>query len=127
MIRLTTAKYMRFPFEVGAEGPETSESRADHAREQIEQVLFTDPGERVYRPEFGAGVRAMIFEPNNSVLEQLALQRLTKSLTEALSGEVDPKTIRVKIEARKEELRVFVSYTLATIGKEERMEYSVTP
>ncbi len=36
-----------------------------HIREQIEQVLFTDPGDRVFRPEFGAGVRRLVFEPNS--------------------------------------------------------------
>ncbi len=35
-----------------------------HIREQIEQVLFTDPGERVFRPELGAGMRQLVFEPN---------------------------------------------------------------
>ena len=38
--------------------------RVRHIREQIEQVLFTDPGERVFRPEFGAGVRRLVFEPS---------------------------------------------------------------
>ena len=55
--------YLAFPFRVEKGGPRLS-SRSDHIREQIEQVLFTDPYERVFRPEFGAGVRALVFEPN---------------------------------------------------------------
>ena len=52
--RLPTQSYMRFPFEIDRDGAVTSD-RARHVREQIEQVLLTIPGERVFRPEFGAG------------------------------------------------------------------------
>ena len=37
----------------------------DHIRDLIEQVLFTSPGERVMRPDFGAGLLALVFEPNS--------------------------------------------------------------
>ena len=66
---------MSFPFRIGKTGALTS-NRAAHIREQIEQILFTTPGERVFRPEFGAGVRHLLFEPNNDVLSALLLRRL---------------------------------------------------
>ena len=33
----------------------------DHVRDLIEQLLFTQPGERVNRPEFGSGVMQLVF------------------------------------------------------------------
>ena len=129
MQRLSEPPYMKFPFEVGADGPQIS-GRSTHVREQIEQVLFTNPGERVFRPAFGAGVRALIFEPNNQSLRELARERLTSSLSDALQGEVDPKTLKVtfpELEPGEEhKLKIVISYTLATIGHSEQQEFELT-
>jgi phage baseplate assembly protein W len=37
-------------------------------RDLIAQVLFTAPGERVMRPDFGSGLLALTFEPNSMEL-----------------------------------------------------------
>jgi len=124
MARLTAPQYLAFPFRVGADGPATSD-RFRHVREQIEQVLFTNPGERVFRPEFGVGIRRLIFEPNTSALWQLTRKRLMASLAEALQGEVDTRTLEVEVEGEGAELRVVISYTLAAIGHAERHEIPV--
>ena len=122
MARLVEQTYMRFPFRAGADGPETSE-RGAHVREQIEQVLFTVPGERVFRPEFGAGVRNLVFEPGTQALEELTRRRLIASLAEALRGEVDPKTLEVEVEVEGERLEVLISYRLATLGHAEQQRF----
>ena len=92
--KLSTDAYLSFPFRITELGGKVSE-RANHVREQIEQVLFIDPGERVFRPEFGAGVRRLVFEPNNTALWEVARKRLRASLNRALQGEVDPKTLEI--------------------------------
>jgi len=124
MARLVDQSYMRFPFRVAGGGPETSE-RSAHVREQIEQVLFTVPGERVFRPEFGAGVRNLVFEPGTQALEELTRRRLIASLAEALRGEVDPKTleVEVEVEVEGETLRILISYRLATLGHAEQQRF----
>jgi len=38
---------------------------AAHVEEMMKQVLLTAPGERVNRPDFGCGLRRMVFAPNN--------------------------------------------------------------
>lgn len=121
MRRLSRPVYLSFPLRIGAEGADTS-AREAHVREQIEQVLFTDPGERVFRPEFGVGVRALVFEPNNSALWTVTRKRLTASLAEALQGEVDPKTLQIDVVGEGEKLRILIAYTLASIGHDERHE-----
>ncbi len=121
MARLAASSYLAFPFRIGAGGPATSD-RARHVREQIEQVLFTAPGERVFRPEFGAGVRDLIFELNASALWQLTHKRLIASLTQALAGEVDPRTLEVEVAGERETLRIVISYELTTLGHRERHE-----
>jgi phage baseplate assembly protein W len=122
MARLTEQSYMAFPFRMRAEGPATSD-RARHVREQIEQVLFTAPGERVFRPEFGAGMRNLVFEPGSQALEELTRRRLIASLADALRGEVDPRTLAVEVRVEAEKLHVLISYRLATLGHAEQQRF----
>lgn len=120
--RLPEGEYLKFPLRIGSAGGETSR-RIDHVREQIEQVLFTDPAERVFRPEFGAGMRRLIFEPNNEALAAVATKRLQSSLQVALQGEVDPKTLEIAVGRdpdHPERLIVEIGYALSAIGHQER-------
>jgi phage baseplate assembly protein W len=121
--RLPTQGYMRFPFEIGQAGAEMSD-RARHVREQIEQVLLTIPGERVFRPEFGAGVRRLVFEPNNAALATVTEKRLRSSLEEALRGEVDPKTLLIEVTRSAdapEQLLISIKYQLSAIGQADEV------
>ena len=122
--QLNNPDFMKFPLEIGAAGAVTS-ARRQHIREQIEQVLFTNPGERWFRPEFGIGVRALVFEPNGSVLWEVTKKRLLASLSEALTGEVDPKTLEVTVEGQDARLDIVISYQLATINHTERLEFAI--
>jgi phage baseplate assembly protein W len=121
---LSESQYLKFPFSVGADGPKTS-SRSEHVREQIEQVLFTDVKERVFRPEFGVGVRRLVFEPNNAALRNITLKRLNASLAEALHGEVDPRTLEINVSNEDEKLIIHISYVLAAINKQESHAFAL--
>lgn len=125
MRRLADPPYLAFPFRVGDSGPELSD-RSRHLREQIEQVLFTNPGERVFRPDFGAGVKTLIFEPNTSPLWTITRKRLIASLAEALKGEVDPRSLAIDVAGEEEKVFVTISYTLATLGHSEEQRFSVS-
>lgn len=125
--RLPDTDYLAFPFRIAAEGGATS-ARVAHVREQIEQVLFTAPGERVFRPEFGAGVLRLVFEPNNRALAAVLTRRLQSSLQVALQGEVDPKSLQINVAAdpdAPERLLVEIGYTLAAIGHQAAFTASV--
>lgn len=121
---MSESAYLKFPFFVGDDGPKTS-SRAEHVREQIEQVLFTSPKERVFRPEFGVGVRRLVFEPNNVALRNTTIKRLNASLAEALYGEVDPRTLKIEVSSEEEKLIIQISYVLAYINRQESYSFSV--
>lgn len=122
--RLIDPPYLAFPFAMEAGGPRLA-SRSEHIRGQIEQVLFTLPGERVFRPEFGAGLKALVFEPNNTPLWQITKRRLLASLAEALQGEVDPKSIEVSVSGDEAELTIAISYTLAAVGHRESQLFTL--
>ena len=124
MQRLPTINYMNFPFTIGQNGAVTCK-REKHIKDQIEQVLFTSPKERVFQPEFGAGVRQLVFEPNQATLWEVIEKRLTASLIDALLGEVDPQTLEVNVSGEETRLIINVSYVLAAIDKTEEHQFEI--
>lgn len=128
MSQLNQPVYTKFPLQLGAEGAVTTK-RIAHIRDQIEQVLFTDPGERWFRPEFGAGVRTLVFEPQSSVLWQITKQRLQSSLTDALTGEVAAKDLTVEVGADEnysERLLITITYRLTALNHSETVEFEIS-
>ena len=122
--RLVDPPYLAFPLRMEGAAPRLA-SRSEHIRGQIEQVLFTLPGERVFRPEFGAGVKALVFEPNDTPLWQITKRRLLASLADALQGEVDPKSLDVEVSGDGASLVISIAYTLAAIGHRESQVFSL--
>jgi hypothetical protein len=120
--RLNNRDYLRFPFQIGEQGGAIS-SRHQHVREQIEQILFTNPGERWYRPDFGIGARALVFEPNSSPLWELVKKRLLATLAEALKGEVLPESLAVEVRGENEKLLILISYQLAALQHSEQLQF----
>ena len=54
-----------FPFHFDSSGRTARTHDADHIRDMIEEFLFTSPGERVNRPDFGGGARDLVFDCNS--------------------------------------------------------------
>ena len=96
-----------YPFHLDGRGRVAETSEELHIRQLIEQVLFTAPGERVNRPEFGCGLMLLVFAPNSvemaaatQFLVQGALQQTLSDLIELNKVEVnaDENVLRVKVE-----------------------------
>jgi uncharacterized protein len=95
-----------FPFDFDAGGRTASTTDNDHIRDMIEQFLFTNPGERVNRPDFGSGLLKLIFAPNSPELAaalkvtiQAGLQRWLGDLIEVRKLECtsEDSTLRVEV------------------------------
>lgn len=54
-----------FPYHISGDGRTAETGDDDHIRDMIEEVLFTNHGERVNRPDFGSGLLQMVFAPNS--------------------------------------------------------------
>src|SRR5436853_6702050 len=57
-----------FPFHFDSLGRTATAGYDDHVRDMIEELLFTNPGERVNRPDLGSGVMQLVFAPNSPEL-----------------------------------------------------------
>jgi hypothetical protein len=84
-----------FPFQFDGRRRTALTDDDDHIHDMIEQLLFTNPGERVNRPDFGSGLLQMVFAPNSPELAaalqftvQAALQRYLGDLIDLQSLEV---------------------------------------
>ena len=78
-----------------------------HVDQMVKQVLLTNPGERINRPDFGCGLRRMVFAPNSdasaNLLKVTVMQSLDKWLGEVVK--VDNLTITVENETLSVSLR----------------------
>ena len=76
-----------FPWHFDRRGRTATTGGDDHIRDMIEQLLFTSPGERVNRPDFGSGVLQLIFAPNSPELAA-ALQFAMRAALQRWLGDV---------------------------------------
>ncbi|HEY5955635.1 MAG TPA: GPW/gp25 family protein [Polyangiaceae bacterium] len=87
--------FFDFPMSIDGRGHAATTGLDDHVRDLIHQVLFTNPGERVNRPDFGCGLKALLFMPNSDALAA-ATQTLVKSaLQKWLELEIRVEDVRV--------------------------------
>ena len=87
---------------------ETDDAR--HIRDLIEQVLFTIPGERVMRPDFGSGVAQLVFAPNSIELASATQMLIQGSLQQWLGELIVVQGVRV--EAIDAVLAITVQYSI---------------
>jgi phage baseplate assembly protein W len=69
-----------FPLSLHSRGDVSLAAGAEDVRQSIRIILGTSLGERVMRPDFGAGLRALVFEPLNSTTVALARHRVEQAL-----------------------------------------------
>jgi phage baseplate assembly protein W len=95
-----------FPYGVNPRGRTAETDDDTHVRDLIEQVLFTSPGERVNRPNFGSGLLQVVFAPTSeelaatlNFLVQSALQQWLSDLivVEAVDVQSQESTVSVTV------------------------------
>lgn len=99
-----------FPFHFDGRGRTAATSYEDHIRDMIEQLLFTNPGERVNQPDFGCGLLQMVFAPNSTELASALRFTLQASLQRYLGDLIE--TRQVDVTAQDATLTVTVSYVI---------------
>jgi uncharacterized protein len=107
-----------YPYHFDGGGRSAATDEIDHIRDLIEQVLFTSPGERVMRPDFGAGLLALVFEPNSTALAATTQFLVQSGLQRHLSGLIAVDAVSVEnIDAA---LQVTVRYTVLADGSAQQ-------
>jgi phage baseplate assembly protein W len=87
-----------YPFDFDGSGRTATTDDDDHIRDMIEQLLFTNPGERVNRPDFGSGLLKMVFAPNSAGMAS-TLQGVVQAAIQRWLGDlIELKTLEVVAE-----------------------------
>jgi Bacteriophage baseplate protein W len=104
-----------YPFHIDGRGRTATTGLEDHVRDMIEQLLFTNPGERVNRPDFGSGLLELIFAPNSPELAA-ALQFTMQGALQRWLGDVI-EVENLEVESDDASLRITVGYLLRRTGQ----------
>lgn len=112
------ATYLNFPFAVDARGRTATTGDDDHVRNLILQVLFTSPGERVNRPEFGCGLKQLVFAPASDALAAATEQLVHGALIRWLDPVISVEHVAVAVEEA--QLVVTVVYRRRDTGEQRQ-------
>ena len=104
-----------YPFRIDSGGRTARTESADHVRDLIEQVLFTAPGERVNRPDFGSGVMQLVFAPSSDELATTTEFLVQGALQQFLGDIIQVE--QTSITAQDSTIEVVVSYTVRALGE----------
>ena len=104
-----------YPFHFDTRGHTAVTNDEDHIRDMIEQLLFTNPGERVNRPDFGSGLMQMVFAPNSPELTATLQFTVQAALERWLGDVIDVHA--VEVESQDSRLIVSLSYAVKRTGQ----------
>lgn len=85
-----------FPYHFDSSGRTATAPDEDHIRDLIEQVLFTSPGERVNRPDFGSGILQLVFAGNSDALAAATQLTVQSALQQWLGELIEVETLSVE-------------------------------
>lgn len=113
-----------YPFRIDGQGRTASTDLDAHIRDLIEQVIFTIPGERVNRPNFGSGLSQLVFAPSSDELAT-ATQFLVQGALQQWLGELIT-TEAVEVTSEDSTLTVQVQYTVRRTQQRQVSQFSRT-
>lgn len=105
-----------FPYHFDSRGRTATDGRDDHVRDMIEQLIFTNPGERVNRPDFGSGLQQLVFAPNSPELAATVQFTLQASLQHWLGDVIEVRDLQVSADDSK--LTIQLQYRVRDSGEQ---------
>jgi phage baseplate assembly protein W len=113
-----------FPYRIDRRGVTAAPASDDeHIAQMLEQLLFTRPGERVNRADFGCGLLDLVFGPSSPEVAA-ALAVTVSAAIERWLGDV-VKVGAVEVAATGSTLQVELSYVAVATGLPATLTLSV--
>ena len=121
-MNLPDGKHLAFPFRIGAEGRTvTVRSLEEHVRDEVLQLILTNPGERPFLPEFGGGARRLVFESAGQTTEAMAKAMISQSISRWLDKRVTLEELTVV--TRDSTLTIDLVYRIAGTEDRRRLKF----
>lgn len=111
-----------FPLRFDGRGRTAETDDENHIRDLIEQVLFTSPGERVNRPNFGCGIARLVFSPNSTELAAATQFLVQGSLQQWLGSMIQVNDVQV--ETDEAQLLITIKYTLNRTQQQQKAVFT---
>ena len=119
-------RYLDYPYGVSSTGAPGTTNPDGHLRDLILQVLFTNPGERVNLPEFGAGVQRLVFAPNSDTLRTSAQFLISNSLQRWLGDRIDISQVSLTSQPGQEEtVTIEIIYVVKSTQQRQSVQLQV--
>ena len=113
-----------FPFAIDGHGRTATADYPAHVRQMIEQLIFTSPGERVNRPDFGSGVLQLLFAPNSPELAATVQFTLQAAIQAYLQDVLELRSLTAS--ATDSTLTIALAYALRRTGEEQTASFTRT-
>jgi phage baseplate assembly protein W len=114
--------YLSFPFDIGASGAAVVTDADSHIKQEIEQILLTNPGERVNLPGYGCGIRNLVFAGNNPALASTTKLMIVHSLQLWLGDKIKVELVNVN----NEEETLFIEIIYTRLETNEKGRFLIT-
>ncbi len=106
-----------YPFHFDSRGRTASTTTDDHVRDMLEQLLFTNAGERVNRPDFGSGIQQLIFGPTSPELAAALQYTLKAAVQRWMSDIIELQALEVVSEDST--LTIFIQYLVRRTNEQQ--------
>ena len=108
-------RHLAFPFRIGVNGRAAQVTTLEeHVRDELVQLILTNPAERLFLPEFGGGARRLVFENIDDTTGSMVKALLTRSISRWLGNRVTLEDLKVVTE--NETILVDLRYRIAGTG-----------
>ncbi len=87
-----------YPLHFDSRGRTAVTTTDEHISDMLEQLLFTNAGERVNRPDFGSGIQQLIFAPTSPELAAALQYTLKAAVQRWLSDIIELQALEVTSE-----------------------------
>lgn len=105
-------RHLSFPFRIGKDGRTARvSSLEEHVRDELIQLILTNFGERAFLPEFGGGVRRLVFEKADEATAGITKASLTQAISRWLGHRITLEELKVAVE--NEKIEVEIKYRIA--------------
>jgi uncharacterized protein len=111
-----------FPLHFDGRGRTALAGENEHIRDMIEQLLFTNPGERVNRPSFGSGLLQLIFAPNSPELAATVEFTVQAAIQTWLGDVIELRDLTVT--AVDSTLTIDLQYAIRRTNEEQQATFS---
>ncbi len=110
-----------FPLAVAANGRTALAATPRHINDMIEELIFTNPGERVNRPDFGGGMYQVIFAPNSVELQATVHFTLLAALQQYLGDLIEVASLDVEVV--EENFTLLIAYRVLRTSERQTVRF----